>query len=863
MLFALRSFVALCSHLLRCRRSSRFLPFSGCLSGFCLVLVFALSLLGSLLTVPASAQAPAGLTVYDDALQNGWQNWGWATLNYANPAPAHSGTASVKVQFGAWEGMIVHHAEFNTSPYGAVTFWVNGGPTGGQTIMIRPILGGNFGPSYVLPALPANAWQQVTVPLSNFGAVNQPNFDGFCLQDATGSAQPAFFVDDIALTPAVVLPQLTLTPAAVTAGYKLTSFASHFFYGTPYWAGLGVGPLGIEFSGTRVVITDDDGDVRSFPDVDGQDASQTAVGQNYDYEGAVGLAHLGGKFYMTNKTQQSVVQINADGTLNQVVVTGIAGATGIVGNPATGHLFVTTSGTPCIYDVDPDKKTSTLWLSGLPAPDGMALSSDNKILYVAMENASGDIVGYDTTTKEVKWDYNQRNPGTPIANPDGIVLGSGSLAGKLVVNTNLGKVYQIDTLTGAAVLLASGGSRGDFVSADPGGSELLTQTDSVLRLTPPPGSSFSTLAIKSLTLSPVSVVGGYSSTATVTLTEIAPAGGQVLQLSAGGSPSATVPATVRVPAGQLTVTFPVQTTSVSATVTATISAAVNGTSKPAGLQINPPSCVAAPLSGLSFSPSPTVLSVGQSATGTVTLTGLALSGGEVVNLTCDTPAALSVPVSVFVPAGASSATFSVTALPVTFSTPIVITASYHSGTNFTQTMTVTPAAGGGSIGTTPGGGPGGLDTGGMTLTPQAIARGFQLRTFATFARGVYPAGSAVTATGKVFVSWLPGNGMFVLPSDQDGQDASALAAIRNNAFGLATLDGNAIYMQPLGGPTQGTIFSLNQDGTNKVSYAVPGYFDIAVNPSNQHVVTDCTIRPRSEFSDQFFVESAKPALDCF
>jgi len=35
--------------------------------------------------------------IYTDSLQNGWQNWGWATLNYSNSNPVHSGGNSIAV----------------------------------------------------------------------------------------------------------------------------------------------------------------------------------------------------------------------------------------------------------------------------------------------------------------------------------------------------------------------------------------------------------------------------------------------------------------------------------------------------------------------------------------------------------------------------------------------------------------------------------------------------------------------------------------------------------------------------------------------------------------------------------------------
>ena len=43
--------------------------------------------------------------VYDNALENGWQNWGWATLNYTNAAPVHGGSNSISVTMGGWAGI--------------------------------------------------------------------------------------------------------------------------------------------------------------------------------------------------------------------------------------------------------------------------------------------------------------------------------------------------------------------------------------------------------------------------------------------------------------------------------------------------------------------------------------------------------------------------------------------------------------------------------------------------------------------------------------------------------------------------------------------------------------------------------------
>jgi hypothetical protein len=86
---------------------------------------------------------------------------------------------------------------------------------------------------------------------------------------------------------------------------------------------------------------------------------------------------------------------------------------------------------------------------------------------------------------------------------------------------------------------------------------------------------------------------------------------------------------------------------------------------------------------------PTSVTGGTSSTGTVTLSGAAPSGGVVVYLSSSASAA-TVPSSVAVAAGATSAAFTVATSAVTASTPAAITASYAGATK-TDTLTVTPS----------------------------------------------------------------------------------------------------------------------------------------------------------------------------
>lgn len=107
-----------------------------------------------------------------------------------------------------------------------------------------------------------------------------------------------------------------------------------------------------------------------------------------------------------------------------------------------------------------------------------------------------------------------------------------------------------------------------------------------------PGSS-SAATLSSVSVSPASVVGGSSSTGTVTLSAAAPSGGAAVSLS-DNSAAVSTPAGVTVPAGATNASFTITTTSVSASTSATISAVWGGTTRTAALTVNPASTLAAP-----------------------------------------------------------------------------------------------------------------------------------------------------------------------------------------------------------------------------------------------------------------------------
>ncbi|MFN8005579.1 MAG: RHS repeat domain-containing protein [Terriglobia bacterium] len=94
---------------------------------------------------------------------------------------------------------------------------------------------------------------------------------------------------------------------------------------------------------------------------------------------------------------------------------------------------------------------------------------------------------------------------------------------------------------------------------------------------------------------------------------------------------------------------------------------------------------------------PTHVTAGDSSTGSVVLSKPAPTGGAVVTLASSDPTA-TVPVNVTVPAGGTSAVFSITTSAVSLSTAVKISGNYN-GLNRTATLVVASPSGGGQLGT--------------------------------------------------------------------------------------------------------------------------------------------------------------------
>jgi hypothetical protein len=217
------------------------------------------------------------------------------------------------------------------------------------------------------------------------------------------------------------------------------------------------------------------------------------------------------------------------------------------------------------------------------------------------------------------------------------------------------------------------------------GISLNDPNPAILEFEQAPSGSTASVSLASLSLNPASVVGGNSSTGTVTLSGAAPTGGAQVTLSSSNTTVARTPASVTIAAGATSAMFTVSSSAVLTSTTVTVSATYGGATRSASLTVRPAPVPAPTLSSLTLSPTSVVGGL-ESSRGTVFLSAPAPAGGVQVSLSSSNEAA-SVPGSVFIPAGASSASFTVDTSIVLISTSAAISAHYN-GTTRTATLGV-------------------------------------------------------------------------------------------------------------------------------------------------------------------------------
>jgi len=140
-----------------------------------------------------------GMSLYDDGFTNGWQNWSWAQVDPNQSTIVHTGATAIAATEQATKAIYFEHAPFSTQGYANLTFWINGGDTGGQSVKIVALLNSNQQQAYTLDPLQAKTWTKYVIPLSALGIDNKSDLNGLWFQEAAGIDQPTFYLDDVFL----------------------------------------------------------------------------------------------------------------------------------------------------------------------------------------------------------------------------------------------------------------------------------------------------------------------------------------------------------------------------------------------------------------------------------------------------------------------------------------------------------------------------------------------------------------------------------------------------------------------------------------------------------------------------------------
>ncbi len=191
-----------------------------------------------------------------------------------------------------------------------------------------------------------------------------------------------------------------------------------------------------------------------------------------------------------------------------------------------------------------------------------------------------------------------------------------------------------------------------------------------------------TILLTSLTLNASSAPGGTSLIGTVTLADVAPAGGVDVVLTSSNPSAAAIPATVNIPPGAKAVPFNITTVPVINDTPVVLTAVTNGITQTSNLTIKAPQLVL-----LSLSPS--TVKGGTTVTGHVTLGSVAPPSGVVVSLNSSNSTLAAVPATVTIAGGAATNTFPITTTAVSVSTRLTISGT-SGGAAQNTSLTLTP-----------------------------------------------------------------------------------------------------------------------------------------------------------------------------
>jgi polyhydroxybutyrate depolymerase len=164
------------------------------------------------------APAAADQIIYSDSLQNGWQDFSWGVVNFANASNPHSGAMAIRFDADSFEGLSFAKpgAAITAAQFPELRFFIRG-TTGGESFQISLQTGATLHANVPLAgfisggAIAAGSYREVRVRFADPPISYSGSFERINIQDATGTpaANPQIvYVDSVTLITAGSAPVL-------------------------------------------------------------------------------------------------------------------------------------------------------------------------------------------------------------------------------------------------------------------------------------------------------------------------------------------------------------------------------------------------------------------------------------------------------------------------------------------------------------------------------------------------------------------------------------------------------------------------------------------------------------------------------
>lgn len=175
-------------------------------------------------TNTAHGDTTQNLVVYSDQLSSQVTNWSWgSSVNFSNTSPVFSGSNSISFTPSAWGGLYLHATTpITPSSYTSLQFAMQTSDSPDNFSLLFYDGSNNVAKTVKLSQYPAasqNGWEVYTIPT----AIMPSTLGGVALQETSGNAGPATFIDSIQF----IAPQAESPTGSVssTASAVQTAFA--------------------------------------------------------------------------------------------------------------------------------------------------------------------------------------------------------------------------------------------------------------------------------------------------------------------------------------------------------------------------------------------------------------------------------------------------------------------------------------------------------------------------------------------------------------------------------------------------------------------------------------------------------------